>query len=261
MYPMFTCDEEVLRRHDSIFTGIGDTKDVKPEVLHSVLNFIEANWTDCNSVEVNEDVKESLTTDTPIISSSDVPGNVEKLLQLKRIGDRIREQCKMITDLSYNMEDMQSGEVILSHLCDVYSYFYSQCQDHKGIVRICKDHLKFKTLTGKRRNKGFFRRRRIVPLYPTRKRKPKISKFGQRTEYSGTTSEEMQTTTSDDWPATTTSDEFASQSSPVLMNETEIDVESELKDISPFVSLEAYKGQDDRKSREHGTPGLLPRSD
>ena len=34
-----------------------------------------------------------------------------------------------------------------------------------------------------------FRRRRIVPLYPTRKRKPKISQFGQRTEYSGTTSE------------------------------------------------------------------------
>ena len=100
-----------------------------------------------------------------------------------------------------------------------------------------------------------------MPLYPTRKRKPKILKFSQRTEYSGTTSEEMQTTTSEDWPATTTSDEFASQSSPVPMNETEIDSESELKDISPFVSLEAYKGQDDRKSREHGTPGLLPRSD
>ena len=83
MYPMFTCDEEVLRRHDSTFNGIGDTKDVNPEVLHSVLNFTEANWTDCNSVEVNEDVKESLTADTPIISSSDVPGNVEKLLQLK----------------------------------------------------------------------------------------------------------------------------------------------------------------------------------
>ena len=258
---MFTCDEEVLQRHDSTFNGIGDTKDVNPEVLHSVLNFIEANWTDCNSVEVNEDVKESLTADTPIISSSDVPGNVEKLLQLKRIGDGIREQCKMITDLSYNMEDAQSGEVILSHLCNVYSYFYSRCQDHKGIVRIRKDHLKFKTLTGKRRNKGFFRRRRIMPLSPTRKRKPKISKFGQRTEYSGTTSEEMQTTTSEDWPATTTSDEFASQSSPVLMNETEIDAELELKDISPFVSLEAYKGQDDRKSLEHGTPGLLPRSD
>ena len=258
---MFTCDEEVLHRHDSTFNGIGDTKDVNPEVLHSVLNFIEANWEECNSVEVNEDVKESLNVDTPNISSSNVPGNVQKLLNLKRIGDGIREQCKMITDLSYNMEDAQSGEVILSHLCNVYSYFYSQCQDHMGIVGLRKDHLKFKTLTGKRRNKGFYRRRRIVPLYPTRKRKLKILWFGQRTECSGTTSEEMQTTTSEDWPATTTSDEFASPISPVAMQETDINVDPELNDISPFVSLEAYKGQDDMKSREHGTPGLLPRSD
>ena len=258
---MFTCDEEVLRRHNSSFNGIGDTKEVNPEVLHSVLNFIDGNWTDCDSVEVNEDVKESLSVDTPIKGSSDVPGSVQRLLQLKRIGDGIREQCKMITDLSYNMDDAQSGEVILSHLCDVYSYFYSQCQDHTGIVGIRKDHLKFKTLTGKRRNKGFFRRHRIVPLYPTRKRKPKILQFGQRTEYSGTTSEEMQTTTSEDWPATTTSDEVVSPNSPVPMEETESVAEPELKDISPFVSLEAYKGQDDRKSREHGTPGLLTRSD
>lgn len=256
---MFTCDEEVLKRYDSTFTGIGETKDVNPEVLHSVLNFIDANWSDCNMVEVDEDVKESLTADTPIISSSDVPDDLEKLLHRKRIGDGIREQCKLITDLSYNMEDVQSGEVILSHLCDVYSYFYSQCQDHKGIVRLHKDHLKFKTLTGKRRNKGFFRRRRIVPLYPTRKRKQKTSQFGRQTEFSETTSEEMQTTTSEDRPATTTSDEFASQSSPVPTVEKDIDAEPEL--ISPFVSLEAYKGQDDMKSRQHGTPGLLPRSD
>ena len=71
----------------------------------------------------------------------------------------------------------------------------------------------------------------------------------------------MQTTTSEDWPATTTSDEFASPISPVVMQETDIDADPELNDISPFVSLEACKGQDDMKSREHGTPGLLPRSD
>ena len=182
---MFTCDEEVLQRHDSTFTDIGDTKDVNPEVLHSVRNFIEANWTDCNSVEVNEDVKESLTADTPMISSSDVPSNVEKLLQLKRIGDGIREQCKMITDLSYNMEDAQSGEVILSHLCDVYSYFYSQCQDHKGIVHIRKDHLKFKTLTGKRRNKGFFRRGRIVPCTKPEREIPKYQNLAKELNIQG----------------------------------------------------------------------------
>ena len=125
---------------------------------------------------------------------------------------------------------------------------YSNCQDHSGIVSVRKDHLKFKTLTGKRRNKGFFRRCRIVPLFPSRNRKPKTSQFGNRTEYSGTTSDELLTTTSEDWPATTTSDEVASHSLAVPMDETDTDVETELKDISPFVSLEAYKGQDYRKS-------------
>ena len=261
MYPMFTCDEEALRRHDSTFNGVGDTKDVNPEVLHSVLNFIEVNWEDCSSVEVNEDLKESLTVDTAIGGGCEVPETMKRLLQLKQIGDRIREQCKMITDLSYNMEDTKSGEVILSHLCDLYSYFYSNCQDHRGIVSVHKDHLKFKKLTGKRRNKGFFRRCHIIPFFPSRNRKPKTSRFGNRTEYSGTTSDEILTTTSEDWPAITTSDEVASQSSAVPMDETDTDLEMELKDISPFVSLEAYKGQDDRKSQEHGTPGLLPRSD
>ena len=56
------------------------------------------------------------------------------------------------------------------------------------------------------------------------------------------------TTTLEDWPATTTSDEVVSHSSAVPMDETDTDVETELKDISPFVLLEAYKGQDDRKS-------------
>ena len=258
---MFTCDEEVLCRHDPTFNCVGDTKDVNPDVLHSVLNFIEANWADCGAVEVNEHVKESLTEDTPVISGSNVPDTVKRLLQLKQIGDGIREQCKLITDLTYNMDDARSGEVILSHLCDLYSYFYTHCQDHMGIVGVHKDHLKFKTLTRKRRNKGFYRQRRIMPLFPTRKRKQKTSHFSHRTEYSGTTSEEMLTTTSEDWPATTTSDEVASQNSVVLMEETDIDVETTLNDISPFVSLEVYRGQDDRKSREHGTPGLLQRSD
>ena len=83
MYPMFTCDEEALHQHDSTFNGVGDTKDVNPEVLHSVLNFIEANLDDCASVEVNEDVKESLIVDMPIGSGCEVPNTMKRFLQLK----------------------------------------------------------------------------------------------------------------------------------------------------------------------------------
>ena len=83
MYPMFMCDKEALRQHDSTFNGVGDIKDVNPEVLHSVLNFIEANWDDCASVEVNKDLKESLTVDTAIRSGCEVPKTMKRLLQLK----------------------------------------------------------------------------------------------------------------------------------------------------------------------------------
>ena len=83
MYPMFTCDEEALHWHDSTFNGVGDTRDVNPEVLHSVLNFIETNWDDCALVEVNKDLKESLTVDTAIGSGCEVPKTMRRLLQLK----------------------------------------------------------------------------------------------------------------------------------------------------------------------------------
>ena len=83
MYPMFMCDEEALHRYDSTFNGVGNTKDVNPEVLHSVLNFIEANWGDCASVEVNKDLKESLTVDMAIRSGCEVPETMKRLLQLK----------------------------------------------------------------------------------------------------------------------------------------------------------------------------------
>ena len=122
----------------------------------------------------------------------------------------------MIADVSYNLENIEVGNEILSQLCDMYSYFYRHCQEHTGIVGVRKDQMKFRTLFGKRRNKGFYRRRRIVPLYPPKNRRAKRSRFGTKAVYQhGNNSDEIipSTTTSDDLPATTTSDEFASLAS------------------------------------------------
>ena len=51
--------------------------------------------------------------------------------------------------------------------------------------------------------------------------------------------------------------------SKTLPNDTEEEMEVEVKeilkheDVSPFVDLEAYRGQDDRQAKSLGTPGLL----
>ena len=37
----------------------------------------------------------------------------------------------------------------------------------------------------------------------------------------------------------------------------EVVVEEKHEDVSPFVDLEAYRGQDDQQAKSLGTPGLL----
>ena len=55
--------------HDSTYTTIGDVKDVDPELLHGVLNFIETNTQVPEKIEVPEDVKQDLG-----MTSTDIPG-------------------------------------------------------------------------------------------------------------------------------------------------------------------------------------------
>ena len=85
----------------------------------------------------------------------------------------------------------------------------------------------------------FFQQRCIVPLFPIRSQKVRQVKVSR------------------------SSGQEASYVSMILPNDTEEEIEVEVKemvkheDISPFVDLEAYKGQDDRHSKSLGTPGLL----
>ena len=83
MYPMFTCDEDALRRHDKTYIAMGDTKEVEPEVLHSVLAFIETNGGDCDSVDVNPDVKRMLDFDGAVGEGNNVQDTVSSMVELK----------------------------------------------------------------------------------------------------------------------------------------------------------------------------------
>ena len=61
------------------------------------------------------------------------------------------------------------GETVLGHLTDLYKHMYDACRKDGLVVPLQKDHLKFTVLGGlKRKKKGLFHGRRIVPLYPTK---------------------------------------------------------------------------------------------
>ena len=81
-------------------------------------------------MEVSSDVKERLGSET-ITSSKDVVFNTMSSLQdLRTTGEGICEQCKMIIDLTYQIEDVEMGKTVLPQLCGVYKMFYSNCQEH-----------------------------------------------------------------------------------------------------------------------------------
>ena len=238
---MFTIDEEALRRQDPTYDAVGDTKDLEPDVLHSLLNFIDSNAQDSSEipeVDLDPDTKQGMSSETidPATSSSDALSTVR---DLNTTGMAIREQCKMMIDLSYEMDDVATGEEVLDDLCRLYRLFYKKCGGEDGVVGVRKDNQKFRTLAGKRRNKGFFRKRRIVPLFPTKNRKSrmqKVSRFGKKASHRENTTTDCSTCST------------PTPSSPV--HETDMD-------MSPFINLEAYRGQDQRQATRLGTPGLL----
>ena len=169
MNPLFNCDEKTLCRHDSTYTTIGDVKDVDPELLQGVLNFIEMNTQIPEKIDILEDIKQDLGMSTTDIPCTDVKDEIGTLRALNKVSFGIREQCKLIADFSYQMDDVVCGETVLGHLTDFYKHMYNACRKDGLVVPLRKDHLKFTVLGGqKRKKKGLFHGRRIVPLYPTK---------------------------------------------------------------------------------------------
>ena len=244
--PLFICDKETLHHHDSTYTSIGGVKDVDPEVLQGVLNFIDTNTQAPDPIDVPEDVKEELAmTSTSTCYVKDEFGTLQAL---KKVLFGIWEQCKLITDLSYQMDDVACGETVLSHLTDLYMQMYDACRKDSLVVPLRKDHLKFTVLGGQRKKKGFYRGRRIVPLFPTKTAKAhqvRHSRFRRKANscVTDTTMKEMLTPTRND--------------DNDNENETPMEVSDDGGDVVPFVDLDAYRGQDEIREKVLKTPGLL----
>ena len=89
MNPLFNCDEKTLCRHDSTYTTIGDVKDVDPELLQGVLNFIEMNTQIPEKTDILEDMKQDLGKSTTDIPGTDVKDEIGTLRALDKVSFRI----------------------------------------------------------------------------------------------------------------------------------------------------------------------------
>ena len=145
------------------------------------------------------------------------------------------------------MDDVGCGETVLGHLTDLYKHMYDACRKDGLVVPLRKDHLKFTVLGGqKRKVKGLFHRRRIVPLYPkktAKARQARHSCFGRKSNALVT--------------ETTIKEMLSAKGSDDNDNETVIEVSDGDKDVVPFVDLASYRCQDELREKVLTTPGLL----
>ena len=225
---------------------MADVKDLDPDVVQGVLNFIDTNTQVLETLEVPEDVKEGMGVGPTDMGTENVRDKLGSLRLLNKVSFGIQEQCKLITDLSYQMDDVTCGKTILGQLMELYRSMYNTCRKDSVILPIRKDHLKFRVLGGQRRKKGVFRGRRIAPLYPNRtvkSRQVKLSHFGTKSNSQVT---EMTITHMLAWKDGYNND-----------NKTPMEVSENEDDVVPFMDLALYQGQDQMREKVLTTPGLL----
>ena len=94
----------------------------------------------------------------------------------------MHKQCKLITDLTYELESLDCGQYVLEELMGLYQYLYRKGQEHRGLPHLRKEHLRHRPLFKSKHKRGFFRRQHIIPLYLTKSRKVRqaqASRFGR----------------------------------------------------------------------------------
>ena len=112
-----------MHHHDSTYTTIGNIKNVEPDLLQDVLSFIEMNTQIPQKIDVPEDMKQDLGMCPTDIPGTDVKDEIGTLRALNKVSFGIREQCKLIADLTYQMDDVVCGETVLGHLTELYKKY------------------------------------------------------------------------------------------------------------------------------------------
>ena len=109
--------------------------------MKDVLNFVDTTMDKGTEVvEVAPEIKEGLAVEvgmeTEVKQGDPV---VQMVRELNRVGRGIREQCKLITDLMYELESLDCGQYVLEELMGLYQYLYKNKQEHHGLLHLHKN--------------------------------------------------------------------------------------------------------------------------
>ena len=139
--------------------GECDRQELEADVVKEILTFVDTTMSEGMDVaEVTAEIKQDLVAvDVVMETETKEEDNVLQMVrQLNRVGSSIREQCKLITDLTYELESLDCGQYVLEELTGLYKYLYKNGQEHGGLLQLHRDHLWSQPLFKKRASWGFF---------------------------------------------------------------------------------------------------------
>ena len=126
--------------------------------MKDVLNFVDATTDKGTEVaEVGPEMKEGLAVEVGTemeVKQGDLV--VQMVRELNRVGHGICKQCKLITDLMYELESLDCGQYVLEELTGLYQYLYKNRQEHCGLPHLRKEHLHHRPLFKSKHKQGFF---------------------------------------------------------------------------------------------------------
>ena len=149
-HALFNCDEACLERKDPTYRASVDSdgEQIDADTVKDVLNFVDATMDEGTEMaEVAPKMKEGLAVEvgmeTEVKQGDPV---VQMMRELNRVGRGIREQCKLIMDLTYELESLDCGQYVREELTGLYQYLYKNGQEHRGLPHLRKEHLRHRPL-------------------------------------------------------------------------------------------------------------------
>ena len=129
--------------------------ELEGDVVKEILTFLDTMMSEGMDIaEVTDEVKQDLVS-VDVVAETEMKEK-DNVLQLNCVGTGMREQCKLITDLTYELELLECGQYVLEELTGLYKYLYKNGQEHGGLPQLRKDHIQFQPLFKKRASQGFF---------------------------------------------------------------------------------------------------------
>ena len=159
----FKLDEDILDSCKEDFALPEESAEFDPEIIKELRNAMLEHVDE----EMQNHLQSIIKTHT---SACETP---EPEMKIENIQFKIREQCQLVRDFSYNFVDPEVAKSFLQELTDLYTQYYTQLAGPDGVLELSKVQCKFNTIrshtqkkTTKQTNKKpkMFQGKLVVPL-------------------------------------------------------------------------------------------------